>query len=78
MGISRKRPEPYHLLVYVEGCGTKLKKFNSLPAMKGFITKFKKKHPDNNRSGDNWIDYTVTNIAGNIEIDPDSCLRLDE
>lgn len=75
MGIGRREPEVYHLLVYVEGSSTKLKKFKSLSTMKGFITKFRKKHPDPDRNGDNWIDFTVKNISGAIEVFPESCLK---
>lgn len=74
MGIGNRKSESYHLLVYVESNETKLKKFKNLPAMKSFVTKFKKKHRDSMRSGDNWIDYTITHVAGCIKIYPESCI----
>lgn len=74
MGIGRREPEVYHLVVYVEKCGTKLKKFKSLTAMKSFVTRFKNKHKDPARQGDNWIDYTITHISGGIKIYPESGL----
>ncbi len=74
MGISAPKQETYHLLVYVENAASKLKKFKTLSSMKGFITKFKKKHRDPLMCGDNWIDYTVTNIYGSVDIYPESCL----
>lgn len=75
MGIGAPRREPFHLLVFSETCQIKLKKFKSVSALRGFVTKFQKKYPDKDRKGDNWIDYIVWNVAGDVEIvDPSNWL----
>lgn len=56
----------FHALVYVENCTPKIKKFKTLRALKTFVTKFENKYPDPDKTGDNWIDYHVTNIEGEV------------
>lgn len=65
----------YHLLQYVEGCSPKTKLFKSLKALNEFVEKFQKKHGIDFR-GDNWLDYSVTNITGKVNIyDPSAALE---
>lgn len=65
----------YHLLAYTEGTQIKLRKFATKGGLHAFVTKFKKKHPDPERSGDNWIDYVVYDVKGEIKIhDPSNWL----
>ena len=68
MGFGRKPKEPFQLLVFSERNQIKLKKFKTKSALRGFVTKFKKKYPDLERKGDNWIDYVVWDVLGDIEI----------
>lgn len=65
----------FHLCVYVESCGTKIKKFSDIKALKKFILQFSAEYP-NQQEGDNWIDYVVTNITGDIHVFDHSCLKV--
>lgn len=65
----------FHLCVYVEDCGTKIKKFSTLKALNDFILDFTAQHP-NQSEGDNWIDYVVTNVTGQIHLWEHSCLTV--
>lgn len=60
--------EEYCLLCYVEDCSVKLKKFKNISSMRSFITKFKKKYPDTDQTGDSWINFYVTNITGVVRV----------
>jgi hypothetical protein len=55
----------FYLLDYVEGCTSKVKKFKTLKALNEFVLDFQAQYP-NTREGDNWINYAVTNIAGEV------------
>lgn len=66
----------FHLLVYSENCSIKLKKFSTIKAMDKFIEDFLHEHPDY-AVGDNWIDYKVTNVTGEVTI-YDSSVSLAE
>lgn len=62
-----KNAKEYNILVYVEDCSIKIKKFDTAKEMGKFIDKFNKENPDYaNPSSDNWIDYCVTGITGDI------------
>lgn len=65
----------YHLLQYVEGSSPKTKLFKSLKALNEFTKKFQARYGIDFR-GDNWLDYSVTNITGNVNIyDPSVTLE---
>lgn len=66
----------YHLLHYVEGCSPRTKKFKTLKALKQFILDFQRNYGINPR-GDNWLDYSVTNITGDVQV-YDPSVRLEE
>lgn len=57
----------YHLLQYVEGCSPKTRKFKTIKRMKQFIEDFESKYGRNSQ-GDNWIDFSVTNVTGTFSI----------
>jgi len=61
----------YHLLQYVEGCSPKTRKFKSIKRLNQFIKEFEAKYGKDSR-GDNWIDYSVTNITGIVSVYDDS------
>lgn len=62
-----KKGEPYHLLVYVLDSSSKIKRFDSTLEMGKFIDDFYKKYPDYlDTYSDNWIDYTITGITGEV------------
>jgi hypothetical protein len=63
---SKSKASTYHLLVYVEGCCTKLKKFRTIKSLNDFVLEFQSEHFAN--TDDNWIDYAVTHIDGEILI----------
>ena len=70
---TTKTEKEYHLLMYVEDCQSKIKKFNSTKKMGEFIDQFLKDNPDYaSNLSDNWIDYTVTNITGDVHFFTDS------
>jgi hypothetical protein len=59
--------EKHHLLMYVEDCSPKIKKFYSTEKMSDFIEKFQKKHPDHLASDSGWwIDYCVMDVSGPV------------
>ena len=65
--MKTKKVKPYHLLVYIEDCSTKIKKFASTDDMGKFIDDFYKKYPNYADLGsDNWVDYAVTNVTGEV------------
>lgn len=62
-----KKKKPYNLLVYVEKCETKLKKFKTTKEMGKFIDEYLKLHPEyTSEYSDYWIDYAIENISGKI------------
>jgi len=63
--MNKKSKKPYHLLYYVVGCSPKMKKFNTINGLNTFIKEFKKTYP-HQEQGDNWVDFYVTNITGEI------------
>lgn len=65
MKIKSSKKEVYHLLVYVEGATQKTKTFKKVSSLISFITKFEKKYPKVAHR-DNWIDFYITNIAGDL------------
>lgn len=68
----KKTPEVYQLLVYSENCQVKLRKFDTKAALHKFIVKFRKKYPDKEREGDNWIDFAVYDVCGEVKIHDES------
>lgn len=71
----KKQSKPYHLLRYVEDCSPKTKLFKSLKSLNLFIYDFQAEYGIESR-GDNWIDYSVTNITGDVHIyDPSAALE---
>ena len=65
--MKKKKSEVYDLLVYVEDCSQKIKRFDSSEKMGKFIDKFYKKHPDYaSNNADNWIDYAITGVTGSV------------
>jgi hypothetical protein len=73
---TKKTPK-FHLCVYVEDCGTKIKKFSTVKALNDFVLDFTAQYPDQ-REGDNWIDYVVTGVTGEIHVWEHSCLSVQE
>ena len=71
----RKSIKKFHLLVYVQDCCTRMKKFKDIGDMQKFVDRFHKQHKSNLQ--DNWVDYFVTDIAGTVVIVDDS-LRMDK
>lgn len=66
MGINKPKIKHLHLLVYVENCSTRIKKFHSDRSMKTFITKFLNR--TKSYRDDNWIDFTVISNNANTEL----------
>ena len=63
----KKKNKPYHLLVYVANCETKVKRFETTEAMGKFIDKFNKKYPESEASESGyWTDYSITDISGEV------------
>lgn len=59
--------KPYNLLVYVENCSTKMKKFDSTDKMGKFVEKFQKKYPDHLAIDSGyWIDHCIMGVTGPI------------
>lgn len=69
-----KREQMSHLLVYVQDCSSRLKTFTSIKDLNNFVLNFTAETADN--TDDNWIDFVVTNIAGDIH-PYDSSIRID-
>jgi hypothetical protein len=68
-----KSNKPYHLLVYIEKCSTKMKKFDTKEEMGRFVDDFNKKHPDYaDQYSDYWVDYAITDVSGDIHFFTDS------
>jgi hypothetical protein len=55
----------FHLLMYVEGCTPKIKKFISIKALNDFVLEFEAEY-GREEFGDNWIDYAVTDVTGKV------------
>ena len=70
---TSKTTKPYHLLMYVLNCESKIKKFSTTDEMGKFIDKFNKKYPEAlaSESG-NWTDYAITDISGDVHFFTDS------
>ncbi len=65
----------YHLLQYVEGCSPRTKKFKTLKGLNQFVQDFQKKYGIDPCDG-NWLDYSVTNITGDVQVyDPSVSLE---
>lgn len=57
----------YNLLVYVEDNSTKIKKFDTAEELGEFVDNFNKEYPDYaDSSSDNWTDFAITDIQGEI------------
>lgn len=56
----------YHLLQYTENCSPKVRKFTSIKALENFVKNFNKKYDVS--EGDNWIDYSVYNVTGELKV----------
>lgn len=53
--------------MYNVGCSPKIKKLSSAKKMNEFIDTFYKKYPDRAAQySDNWIDYKVTGVTGDV------------
>jgi hypothetical protein len=64
---SAKKTDSFNLLVYVEKCSPKMKKFESEREMGEFIDNFYKTYPDYMSSdSDYWIDFAVTGVTGEV------------
>lgn len=64
---KKNKSSKYNLLMYVEKSSPKIKRFESLEEMGKFVEKFQKKHPDHmSTNADNWVDYAVTDITGEV------------
>lgn len=64
---SKKNNKPYHLLVYVANCVTKIKRFESTDKMGKFIDDFNKEYPDSDAADTGyWVDYAITNVEGDV------------
>ena len=58
---------PYHLVMYVEDGNPKIRKFDSPEKLGTFVKEFQKEYPDYMEMGsDNWIDYVVMDIMGDV------------
>ncbi len=67
MKKTTKAPKSYHLLVYVEDCTQKVKKFDSTKALDSFMAKFLKKYPPSQpQYGDSWLDYSILDVTGSV------------
>lgn len=62
-----KKNEPYHLLMYVDDCSPKIKRFENTKDMEKFVLEFQKENPDHLavESG-SWIDYAVFDVTGKV------------
>lgn len=64
---GNKSGDVYHILMYVENCTPKIKKFKTTDELGKFVDAFNKQYPDY-ASVDSgyWVDFCVTGIAGDI------------
>lgn len=64
---KKSKNNTYSLLLYVENNSPKLKKFSTNKELGEFIDDFNRKYPDYMlNESDNWIDFCVTDIKGDI------------
>lgn len=70
----KKKNKKFHLVAYVEGCSSKIRKFTTVKAMNEFILEFTAEFPDQ-KTGDNWIDFVVTHVDGAIHVFENSGLE---
>ena len=62
-----KKIKPYHLLVYSEDGAMKMRRFASEKELGEFVDIFFKLHPDYaDEDSDNWIDFAITNVIGDV------------
>lgn len=66
-----KKGKKFHVLKYVENSAPKLKKFTTLKSLNEFILQFSAIYAAS--SEDNWVDFVITNVHGDvIQIDDGS------
>lgn len=65
----------YHLVKYVFNSEPRLRKFKTLKAMNAWIASYKKKHKDVYEGY--WVDFSVTNITGDVTILDDVNIPLE-
>jgi len=64
---TTRKGKKYNLLMYVEDCNPKIKRFDSPKEVGEFICEFNKKHPDYmSPDSDNWIDYCILGVVGEV------------
>ena len=51
----------FHLVHYVKDCESRIRTYSSKKKLDNFVKKFK-------TNDDNWIDFTITDINGNLNI----------
>lgn len=62
-----KSKKEHCILSYIEGSDTKLKKFTSTEKMGKFVDDFYKKYPNYaSYESDNWIDFAITGVSGDV------------
>lgn len=70
---KKKAVAPYHILVYIEKCEQRIKKFKTEKEMGKFIDNYYKLHPEYaDKYSDYWVDFAVTNISGDVHFFTDS------
>jgi len=63
----KKTTKSYNLLMYVENCTPKLKKFADMKDMQAFVEDFHKQYPEAEASTSGyWVDYVITDIKGKV------------
>lgn len=57
----------YHILMYVENCSPKMKKFKTTEELGKFVDTFNKKYPDYAAMDSGyWTDFAITGITGDL------------
>lgn len=63
----KKKNKTYQLLVFIEDCSMKMKKFDTKEEMGKFVADFHKKYPGHLAIDSGyWIDYCIFDVSGEI------------
>lgn len=63
-----KAKRSFHLVLYVENCECKTKKFFSQEKLDRFVHKFQTENPDvQARDTGSWINYVITDVQGTFK-----------
>jgi len=61
----KTKNKPYHLVMYVENCSSKVKKFTNKEKLHRFVTDFVNKYPDEEAVDTGyWMDFVILDIMG--------------